>query len=161
MSEILLDRNQAYHSLYGFLEVLWSRNQDLYQNGLPILLGDLNPFLWTEGGSADPAMDYDWANVWGEHHLNSPEEAYEIARRFVIFYNSLYSVPDSELLDILNHWEIAEYKALWLRICRSTLSKNLLLSSQQAAIHTIKLSNDLLPCETLTNELSGVLSHFG
>lgn len=125
MDDIQLNRKQAYLSMYGFLEVLWSENQELFPNGLPSLLGDTNPFFWDDGKSADPAMYEDWARVWGENVSHSSEEVYEIARRFIVFYNGLYLIPDPELVHILNHWESSEYKDLWTRIYRIILDKNL------------------------------------
>jgi|GEM_PF-694979 len=77
---------QSFIAAYFFLDMYYeeTKNDDF----LDIISG-MNPFLWATGGSADPAAEYDWADVAKtvtNEKVLTKEQGFQIMYNYVEFF---------------------------------------------------------------------------
>jgi len=79
---------QAFIASYLFLDIFYQETKD--ERFLDIISG-MNPFLWADGSSADPAAIYDWAfvakRITEEEHLSS-KQSYYVMYEYVKFFKT-------------------------------------------------------------------------
>lgn len=55
-----MDSSHEYRTAYIFLKRFWQTYREDFSADLPNLLSDLNPSLWADRASGDPAARADW-----------------------------------------------------------------------------------------------------
>jgi len=84
----MLNFRQAFIAAYYFLNIYYeeTKNDDF----LDIISG-MNPFLWADGGSADPAAEKDWADVAkiiAKGESLNPQQAFQAMYGYVKFFKT-------------------------------------------------------------------------
>ena len=92
---------QAYIAVYEFLSLYYEETKD---DELIDLLSSMNPFLWADGDSADPAIYRDWLDlakkVTNDKQLDA-KRAYQAMIGFLKFYKKEFDyVPEWLIKDL-------------------------------------------------------------
>jgi len=91
----MIDVNVAYLAVFNFLEETWQVNKEVYDDDLPILLGNMQ--LAGDGKPCDPAEEQNWKEATlGKTEL-TPEEVYDTMIRFLEIY---VKIGESDTRDI-------------------------------------------------------------
>jgi hypothetical protein len=128
-----MTRKQAYYTLYFLLDKYFETDYKDPVNpsdwGLRIFLSDMNPFIWAERTSADPATEIDFKNAWekaGNGKSVSEEKALEAAVSFINFYQREF---EFKLADALTYLKSANWKESARRFCALYPDDNMRVSS--------------------------------
>ena len=96
-----MTQKQAYISAYFFLESYWAetKSEDLVH-----LLSSMNPFLWADGGSADPAIYEEWLKCSKKIAVDEPlnaEQTFNVILEFLKYYHDEFEFAPMWLIDDL------------------------------------------------------------
>jgi len=99
--KMMLTLRQAYIAAYDFLSPFYDKTKD---DKLLDLLSCMNPFLWKDGGSADPATYEDWLDsakkITNKEQLNA-KQAFQIMLEFLRFHKNEFNyAPEWIITDL-------------------------------------------------------------
>jgi len=83
-----LTLKQAFIAAFYFMDLYYIETKD---DALADLLGNMNPYLWADGGSADPAAEEDWNNVAKAIKCGTqinPEQAFLLMYEYLNFHKT-------------------------------------------------------------------------
>jgi len=82
----MMNFRQAFIAAYYFLDLYYIETGD---EDIADLVSDMNPFLWGDGGSADPAAEDDWekvAKATVDGGSISPQQAFQVLYNYLKFH---------------------------------------------------------------------------
>jgi len=92
---------QAFMATYKFLEIYYDETAD---NRLIDLLSGMNPLLWIDGGSADPAIYNDWLEISkkfiSDEQIDA-KKAFLAMFEFLVFYEKEFDYVPEWLIEDL------------------------------------------------------------
>lgn len=94
-----MTQRQAYIAAYYFLESYWieTKSDDLVH-----LLSNMNPFLWTDGYSADPATYEEWlecAKKIVDGESLDARQTFDVMLEFLKFHKEEFEFAPAWLID--------------------------------------------------------------
>ena len=120
----ILSIKQSYLVMFHLLDKIWEKSKI---DDLGGLLGSLNPYLFNNGESADPAAYEDWNNIIGKLHLSPPfseREVLIITYEFLNQYVKDYGFNIDSVLEKIRDMLILDDIYL-VRLCSSeVLNRN-------------------------------------
>lgn len=93
-----LNLKQAYLTTFYFLETIYDKTKD---NALGGLLGAMNPYVFSDSISADPAIWDDWklcSKKITDSALLTTNETYQVMISFLEFYKEEFGFELGELI---------------------------------------------------------------
>ena len=96
--------------MFFLLEDYYFKNRN--ESSLASLLGDLNPNLFSDGLSADPAAYYDWSicvNKSGDNDMLRSDDVLIGIQNFLIFYQNRFGF---NLSNVIEHIKKTDVKAI-------------------------------------------------
>lgn len=97
----MLTKEQAFRVAFHYLDKIYDENSD---EALGDVLSEMNPYLFSDSYSADPAVWSDWATCISQITKNilvSPDEAYQAMILFVQFNQQEFGYDLANLLQRL------------------------------------------------------------
>lgn len=85
-----IDARVVYENMFQALNAAWS---ETHNRALGDYLSDANPWLWSDKGSADPAVWTEFKSAFEmrfPHGCASPEEAHEFVEDYLAKMSSIY-----------------------------------------------------------------------
>jgi len=94
-----MNLRQAFIAAYYYLEVYY--NETISEDILDII-SSMNPFLWADGGSADPAAEHDWIevakNIMTGDQMDS-QQAFQVMYEYVKFFKTEFGFDFDRIME--------------------------------------------------------------